>query len=389
MQVSEKLQRFGTTIFAEMTRLATEHQAINLSQGFPDFEGPSTIRDAAAKAMERGFNQYARSRGVVELAEAVAQHQKRFYDIELDPLSEVGVFAGATEALMATMLGLLNPGDEVLMFEPHYDSYPACVAMAHGASKFITLPFPDYTLDIEALERAVSPRTRLVLLNTPHNPTSKVFTPSELDAIADVCRRHDLWVVSDEVYEHMTYGLPHVPMASRPGMRERTLTVSSFGKTFSFTGWKIGWASGPAAAISAIQAAHQFITFSVATPLQHAAAFALQELDDEFYRDLRAQYERRRDHLVNTLRSIGLEVPLPQGAYFALGRFGDLFDGDDIAFARYLTEKVGVAAIPPSAFYATAKEEGARLCRFAFCKRLSTLETARQRLWKHFHSESL
>jgi N-succinyldiaminopimelate aminotransferase len=383
--VSDKLAPFGTTVFSEMTRLAQTHQAINLSQGFPDFEGPSSILDAAREAMAAGHNQYARSRGVIELCRAVAAHQRRFYDLRWSADSEVGVYAGATEALMSTMLGLLNPGDEVVMFEPHYDSYPACVAMAHGVARYVTLSFPDYGVDLDALEQTIGPRTRVLLLNSPHNPTGKVFTSAELDGIAALAQRHDLVVVSDEVYEHMTYdGCQHVPIASRPGMRERTLTISSFGKTFSFTGWKIGWATGPASLLSAVQAAHQFITFSTATPLQHAAAFALEHLGDDFYRRLTDDYTARRDHLLATLRSIGMHVPAPQGAYFALGAFGDLFDGDDIAFARDLTQRVGVAAIPPSAFYERSKAEGARLCRFAFCKRLATLEAARERMWAAF-----
>ena len=381
MLVSEKLRSFGTTVFAEMTRLAQENAAINLSQGFPDFEGPPEIREAATRAMAAGHNQYARSQGVPELVRAVAAHQKKFYDLDFDPLTEVGVFSGATEGLMSSMLGLLNPGDEVVMFEPHYDSYRACAAMAQATPRFVTLSFPDYALDVEALERAINGKTRVLLLNTPHNPTGKVFTREELGAIAEVVRKHDLLVVSDEVYEHLTYDdAQHVPIATLPGMRDRTLTVSSFGKTYSFTGWKIGWASGPADMLRAAQAAHQFVVFSTATPLQHAAAFALTELGASYYRELRADYSRRRERLLSVLREVGLETPAPQGAYFALARFAPRFDGTDVEFARHLATEVRVAAVPPSAFYSSGSEEGRHLVRFAFCKQLETLDAAATRL---------
>lgn len=381
MLVSEKLRAFGTTVFAEMTRLAQENEAINLSQGFPDFEGPPSIREAAARAMAEGHNQYARSQGALELVRAVAGHQKRFYDLDFDPMTEVGVFSGATEGLMAALLGLANPGDEVVLFEPHYDSYRACAAMAQATPRFVTLTFPDYALDAEALERSITPSTRILLLNTPHNPTGKVFTHEELSAIAGVVQKHDLLVVSDEVYEHLTYeDARHVPIATLPGMRERTLTISSFGKTYSFTGWKIGWASGPAEMVRAAQAAHQFIVFSTATPLQHAAAFALNELGDSYYSELRAEYAERRERLLSVLREVGLETPAPQGAYFALARFRTLFEGTDVDFARHLATQVRVAAVPPSAFYSSGALDGRELIRFAFCKRLETLDAAATRL---------
>lgn len=379
--VSEKLRPFGTTVFAEMTRLAIEHEAINLAQGFPDFEGPPEILDAASAAMSAGHNQYARSQGTRELIQAVAAHQERFYALGFDPMTEVGVFSGATEGLMSSMLGLLNPGDEVVLFEPHYDSYAACVAMAGARARWVTLRFPDFEVDFDALERAITDRTRLLVLNTPHNPTGKVFTRAELEGLARIAIRHDLIVLSDEVYEHLVYEeAEHVPIASIPGMRDRTLTVSSFGKTFSFTGWKIGWATGPADLVRAAQAAHQFVVFSTATPLQHAAAFALRELGDDYYRTLKADYTARRDRLLGVLREVGLEAPPPQGAYFALARFDAKFDGDDVAFARHLATEVGVAAVPPSAFYSGDAQDGRRTIRFAFCKRLDTLDAAAARL---------
>ena len=379
--LSDKLAPFGTTIFSEMTRLALEHEAINLSQGFPDFEGPERVREAAVEALRSGHNQYARSQGALPLVEAVAAQRARDHRLDYDPLTEVAVFSGATEGLMSAMLGLLNPGDEVVLFEPVYDSYPACVAMAQAVPRYYTLEYPDFSVDLDRLEALFSERTRLLVLNTPHNPTGKVFTRAELTAIAELCERYDVCVLTDEVYEHLYYDeAEHVPMASLPGMRARTLSVSSVGKTYSFTGWKIGWATGPAPLVKAAQAAHQFVTFATATPLQYAAAVALTELGPDFYRTLRADYTARRDHLVATLAQAGLRPKVPEGAYFVLADFTDRFEGDDAAFCRFLIETVRVAAIPPSGFYPDRREAGRHLARFAFCKTLDTLEAARARL---------
>ncbi|MFW5739089.1 MAG: aminotransferase class I/II-fold pyridoxal phosphate-dependent enzyme [Myxococcota bacterium] len=363
-----------------MTALALEHGAINLSQGFPDFEGPSAIVDAAVEALRSGHNQYPRSMGVPRLAEAIAGHQAEQYDLHYDPMREVVVFSGATEGIASSLLGLVDPGDEVVVFEPFYDSYPACIALAGGIPRFCTLRFPDFALDEEALAACFSDRTKLVLLNTPHNPTGKVFDRRELSVIAELCRRHEAYVVSDEVYEHLTYGVEHVPMASVPGMRERTLTLSSAGKTYSFTGWKIGWATGPEPMVAAAQAAHQFVTFASAAPLQHAAAFALESCKGEFYAELQGDFQRRRDFLSAVLREVGFEVASPQGTYFILADFRKLGSGDDRAFAKQMIASCGVAAIPPSVFYRAHPEEGARLVRFAFCKRMETLEAAAERL---------
>ncbi len=379
--ISKKLAPFGTTIFSEMTRLALEHGAINLSQGFPDFEGPPEIVEAAIEALRAGHNQYARSMGAPPLVAAIAGHQKTFYDLTYDPMSEVVVFSGATEGLMSAMLGILDPGDEVVLFEPFYDSYPACVAMAGAVPRYVTLRFPDFALDPDELEAAFSERTKLVVLNTPQNPTGKVFERDELELIASLARRHGAYVLTDEVYEHLTYdGVEHVPMATLPGMRERTLTISSTGKAYSFTGWKVGWATGPAPLVKAAQAAHQFVTFATATPLQYAVAAALEGHGRAFFAAQAAAFTGRRDLLLDTLRSAGLAAAVPKGAYFVLAEFGPVFEGSDLEFARHLVSEVGVAAIPPSCFYARAPEEGRRLIRFAFCKRLETLEAARTRL---------
>ena len=366
-----------------MTQLAQQHQAINLGQGFPDFEGPSSIIDAAVEALRSGHNQYARSAGVKPLVEAIAAQREALHGLTYDPMTEVGVYTGCTEGLMATMLGLLDPGDEVLLFEPVYDSYPACVAMAQASAKYVPLKFPDFAVDFDRLRDGITDRTKLILLNTPHNPTGKVFSRSELEGIAKLCLEHDLLAVTDEVYEHLTYDqLAHVPLASVPGMRDRTLSLSSTGKTYSLTGWKIGWATGPKDMIAAAQAAHQFITFATATPLQHATASALRQHGPAFFDELRAEYTERRDRLLECIRQAGLRAPTPQGAYYLLADFSDRFDGDDVAFAKHLTTEVGVTAIPPSFFYPAHPEEGRRLIRFAFCKRLSTLDAAIERLAK-------
>ena len=387
--VADRLAPFGTTIFAEMTALAQAHGAVNLSQGFPDFDGPAFVREAAARAIAEGRNQYAPLHGVPELREAIAGWRERVAGDRPDPNAEVTVTSGCTEALAATMLGLLNPGDEVVLFEPYYDSYMACVRMAGATPRVVTLraPAPNqpddapFTFDPDELRAAFTERTRAVLVNTPHNPTGKVFTRDELALIADLCMRHDAIAISDEVYERLVYdGAEHVSIATLPGMRERTVVCSSVGKTFSFTGWKIGWAIAPARLTAGVRAAHQFLTFAVATPLQHAAAAALREPEGEAsVRELVARSARSRDFLIDALRRAGLRPFVPEGSYFVLADHGALGMGDDVRFCRTLTTEHRVAAIPPSAFY-TNKEHARGLARFAFCKREDTLNVAAQRL---------
>ncbi len=379
--ITEKLRPFGTTIFAEMTALAQAHDAINLAQGFPDFEGPGEIVEAAVRALRSGDNQYARSRGHPELVRAIADTQRHHYGLEYDPMEEVVVFSGATEGIAASMLGILNPGDEVILFEPFYDSYPPGLALSGAVPRFLTLRFPDFALDGDELRSLVTERTRMIVLNTPMNPTGKVFTREELGIIAQVCREHDLIALTDEVYEHLVFdGAEHVPLATLPGMRERTLTLSSAGKTFSFTGWKIGWGTGPRGLVDGAQAAHQFLTYAIATPLQVAIAHALTNHRDAFLEDFRREYARRRDFLMEALRGAGLDVVTPKGTYFIYAAFGDVFEGDDRDFAFWLTKEHGVASLPPSSFYHEGIEEGRRLTRFAFCKRMETLEKAAERL---------
>jgi N-succinyldiaminopimelate aminotransferase len=379
--ITPSLRPFGTTIFSEMTRLAQEHGAINLAQGFPDFDGPPEMIEAAHRAMRDGQNQYARSQGHPLLVHAVAEKVRRHYGLDPDPLREVAVFSGATEAIASSLLGLLDGGDEVILFEPFYDSYPAMVARAGGVARCCTLRFPEMSFDPEELRALFGPRTRVLVLNTPHNPTGKVFTRAELELVAELCREHDVLVIADEVYEHLTYGdAEHVPIASLPGMWERTLTISSAGKTYSFTGWKVGWAVGPAELIAAAQAAHQFVTFATATPLQVAVAWALAELPERYLSQLRIDYTRRRDFLLDAVRRAGFRPSVPQGTYFILADFSALSSEDDRSFARRMTAEHGVAVIPPTPFYAAHPEEGRRLVRFAFCKREETLRAAAEKL---------
>jgi N-succinyldiaminopimelate aminotransferase len=373
------LAPFGTTIFAEMSALAAEHDAINLGQGFPDTDGPAPILEAARRAIAEGRNQYPPGAGVPELLDAIAVHQRRFYGLDVDPGSEVLVTVGATEAIATAVLALVGPGDEVVTFEPYYDSYAATIALAGGVRRTSVLRFPDFTVDEASLRAAFSPRTRLVLLNTPHNPTGRVFTRAELDLVCELAREHDAWVLSDEVYEHLTFeGREHLPVAGLPGMRERTLTISSAGKTFSVTGWKVGWVSGPAEAIAAVRAIKQFLTYVGSGPLQPAVAVGLG-LGDDVYAVLASSLQAKRDLLVAGLRNAGLEVAVPQGTYFVVADAAPLGGEDGLAFARSLPERAGVACVPVSVFHDDAAA-GRSLVRFAFCKRDEVLTEAVDRL---------
>jgi N-succinyldiaminopimelate aminotransferase len=383
-QPARRIATFGTTIFAEMSRLALDHGAINLGQGFPDFDGPEAVKDAAIAAIRDGQNQYAVSSGQPALRRAIADHLARFYGHAPDPELEITVTSGATEALTDAILALVNPGDEVVVFEPFYDSYVPNIIMAGGVPRFVPLRPPDWSFDPAELSAAFSARTKLVVVNTPHNPTGRVFTASELEQIATLCRQRDALALVDEVYEHLVFeGAQHVRLAQLPGMAGRTLTASSQGKTFGFTGWKIGWIIAPPALTAAVRRVHQFVTFASATPFQAAAAAALA-LDDEFYDALRRDYQARRDFLAGALEQAGLRVSLPEGTYFILADFSPLGEdrfADDTAFCRWLTSEVGVAAIPPSAFFSEAHKTVPRTwARFTFCKRPATLEAAAERL---------
>ncbi|MBZ0111427.1 MAG: aminotransferase class I/II-fold pyridoxal phosphate-dependent enzyme [Thermoanaerobaculia bacterium] len=373
-----RLQGFGTTVFAEVTALARQYDAVNLGQGAPDFDGPDFIKEAAIEAIRRGDNQYCRMFGEPTLNSAIAEHQRRFYDLDYDPDREITVYAGATEAIFATLAALCETGDEVVMFEPFYDSYRACLAMAGARERVVTLEAPSFSYEPETLERAINPRTRAILLNTPHNPTGKVFTRAELEHIAMLCCKHDILAISDEVYEHLVFEGEHVCLASLPGMRDRTIVISSAGKTFSFTGWKIGHTCAPEPITRALRTAHQFVTYCNGTPFQHAIA-AGYRADDAYYETFLEEYRERRDRLCRGLARVGFGVLEPAGTYFVLTDIRPLGYQDDVEFCRMLPEKVGVAAIPPSSFYVN-KEAGRHLVRWAFCKTLPMIDEAIRRL---------
>jgi N-succinyldiaminopimelate aminotransferase len=369
-----RLAGFGTTIFTEMSALAERSGAINLGQGFPDYDGPAEVLEAAQAAIRTGRNQYAPLPGVPALRRAVAEHQRRFYGIELDPETQVQVTMGATEAITAAVLGICEPGDEVLALDPYYDSYAAAAAMA-GAT-FVTVPLhpPAWRFDPDELAAAVTPRTRVLILNTPHNPTGRVLDRGELEAVAAVCRERDLIAITDEVYEHLVFDGEHVPLATLPDMAERTITISSIGKTFSVTGWKTGWATGPPALVAAVRAAKQFLTFAGGTPFQHASAAALR-MGDAWYADVSTDLARKRDHLCAALEAAGLKVLVPQATYFANVEVA----GDGAEWSRRLVEVARVVAIPTSVF-STEPERLRAYVRFAFCKRLGVIDAAAARL---------
>jgi N-succinyldiaminopimelate aminotransferase len=375
--LTSRLSGFGTSVFAEMTDLARRHGAVNLGQGYPDFDGPEFVKEAAIAALREGHNQYAPMPGLPALQQAVAQHQERFYGLAHDSAGEVTIHAGATEALCATIAALLDPGDEAIVLEPFYDAYLPGIALAQARARVVPLDPPEFRLDPAALESAVTPRTRLVVLNSPMNPAGRVLSREELAAVAAMCVKHDLVAVTDEVYEHIVFEGTHVPMAALPGMRERTVTISSAGKTFSLTGWKVGWSVAAPALAAAVRAVHQFVTFAVATPFQHAAATALAA-PDAYYARLRAEYRARRDRLCDGLAEIGFGVRTPEGTYFALADVRPLGGDDGGAFCRSLVERVGVAAIPVSAFAADGRLR--HLVRFAFCKDDATLDEGLRRL---------
>ena len=377
--LNSALTGMGTTIFAEMSALAVETGSVNLGQGFPDTDGPAEIARAAADAVLSGRgNQYPPGAGIPELRTAIAAHQKRFYGIDVDPDTEVLVTAGATEAIAASMLALLEPGDEVIALEPYYDSYAACIAMAGAVRVPVTLRPPGFRPDLDQLRDAITSRTRLILLNSPHNPTGMVATRQELAAIAALAVEHDLLVVTDEVYEHLVYEGEHIPIATFPGMRERTVSISSGGKTFSFTGWKIGWITGTPALVAAVRTAKQFLTYVSGGPFQYAIAAGLA-LPDSFYAGLTADLHAKRDLLAGGLRGAGFEVFLPQGTYFITTDITPLGESDGVAFCRSLPRRCGVVAVPNGVFY-DRQEAGRSQVRFAFCKRDDVLRDAARRL---------
>ncbi|MCI0363202.1 MAG: aminotransferase class I/II-fold pyridoxal phosphate-dependent enzyme [Phycisphaerales bacterium] len=377
-QIANSLTPFGETIFTEMSRLAMRHNAVNLGQGFPNFDGPEFVKQAAIQAINAGHGQYARMFGLPELNKAIAERFAADSGLPVDSEAQVTVTSGCTEAIASALLGLVNPGDEVILFEPYYDSYRACVAMAGAVPRFVTLRPPDFSINPTELRRAFSSKTRAILINTPQNPTGKVFRQDELEAIAQLCREHDVIALSDEVYERLVFEGRHISIASLAGMPERTVTLSSLGKTFSLTGWKIGWAIAAPDLTAGIRAAHQFLTFATATPLQHGAIAALRA-PNSYYEQLVGDYRRKRDALVVGLSALGFQVFPPQGTYFVMADHTPFGFESDVAFCRHLIERVGVAAIPTSVFYHNPSD-GRSLVRFAFCKTDETLREGLRRM---------
>jgi N-succinyldiaminopimelate aminotransferase len=373
------LRGFGTSIFSTVTEWAIEADAINLAQGFPDFEPPAELVAAAGEALHQGLHQYAPSVGDPVLRRAVAEHQLARYGLDWDPVTDVTVTTGASEAITASLLALLEPGDEVVLVEPCYDLYPYAVVAAGGVPVYVSTAFPDFRLDLDRLAAAVTDRTRVIIVNTPTNPTGQLLSAEEIRALGELAHRHDAYLISDEVYEHLVYdGAEHLPVASDPVARERTITVSSVSKTFSATGWRIGWAVEPRALSAAVRSAHQFVTFNATTPLQRATAVMLDvAAAGDYYRTLLAEYTERRDILLAALAGLDLEIGRPRGTYFVMTRC----DGDDTAYVKDLIASRGVAAIPGSSFYYDGRTgPGRGLVRFAFCKQADTLRTAARRL---------
>ena len=378
--LNRRLDGLGNSIFGEMSARAVATASINLGQGFPDTDGPRKIAEAAAEAIRTGKgNQYPPATGIPELRAAVARHQQRFYGLGYDPDTEVLITAGATEAIAAALLALLEPGDEVIAFEPYYDSYVANIAMAGATRVPLTLYPPDFRPDLDALESKITSKTRLLLLNSPHNPTGMVLTRDETAAIAKIAIDHDLLVVTDEAYEHLTFDREHVPFATIPGMRERTVSIGSAGKTFSFTGWKVGWATGTPELVGAVRTTKQFLTFVTSGPFQYAIAAAL-DLRDSYFTTMAADLKARRDLLADGLKDIGFEVYKPDGTYFITTDIAPLGEKDAMDFCLALPDRAGVVAIPSAVFYDDNREAGRTMVRFAFCKRPEVLREALGRL---------
>jgi N-succinyldiaminopimelate aminotransferase len=381
---ANRVATFGTTIFTEINTLAQEYHAVNLGQGRPDFDGPQLAIEAAVAALRSGTaNQYAPGPGTPGLKAGVANHALRFYNLEIDPANGVLVTPGATEAVFCSIMGLVDPGDEVIVIEPFFDSYVPGIIMAGATPVYVPLRPPDWVFDPAELRAAFTPRTRALILNTPHNPTGRVFTREELQTIASLCQEYDVTVISDEVYEHLVFeGAQHIPIATLPGMFERTVAMGSAGKTFGMTGWKIGWAYGHPDLIAGVKRAQQFVSFATNHPAQQAVAQAFT-LDSTYYEEYQTLYTAKRDLMMGALNAAGLKARQPEGTYFVMADFSDVFDGDDVAFSRYLIQEIGVACIPPTSFY--SREHAhivSKQVRFAFCKGDDTLRAAGERMVK-------
>ncbi len=379
VRTARRTHSFTESVIREMTRVAREHDAVNLAQGFPDFPAPDLLKEAACAAIRADVNQYAITWGSPNLRNALARKYSERYGMDVDTEREITVTCGGTEAMVAVMLAIVDPGDEVIVMEPFYENYGPDTVLCEASPVFVTLEAPDYRLEKAMLEEAVSAKTRAIVINTPNNPTGRVFDREELQAIADVCIEHDIIAITDEIYEHIYYEGEHIPLATFEGMRNRTITISGLSKTFGVTGWRIGTIIAPAALSHAIRKVHDFLTVGAPAPLQEACAVGLNELGPEYYEDMVAAYKERGAVLVSALQEAGFKCRHPQGAYYILADFSDLSDEDSMTFGKRLTVDGGVAPVPGASFF-SVPERGHSLVRFVFCKRVETLHEAGERL---------
>jgi aspartate/methionine/tyrosine aminotransferase len=379
MKAAQRTATFTESVIREMTRIANLHEAVNLAQGFPDFPMPEPMKEAACTAINADINQYAVTWGTATLRNAIAEKYRRWYQMEVDPNKEVTVTCGATEAMASVFMALIDPGDEVIILEPFYENYGPDAILAGAKPVFVPLDKPNWSLDLDRLAKAFTKRTKAIVLNTPHNPTGRVLTRQEIDAIAELCLKHDVWAITDSPYEHMIYAGHHHEIATWPGMRERTVTISSLSKTFSCTGWRIGYAIAPAAQTNAIRKVHDFLTVGAPAPLQAAAAVGFA-FDADYYNHFTTDYKARRDFLAGVLHEVGFEFSMPEGAYYIFADFSKLSSDDDVTFAKWMASEVGIATVPGSSFYSPGSDEGKRFVRFAFCKKFETLKRAEKRL---------
>jgi aspartate/methionine/tyrosine aminotransferase len=378
---SQRISRFTESVIREMTRQAMAKGAINLAQGYPDFPAPAVLKQAAADAVAADINQYAITWGAKPFRDAIAAKYRRTYGMEFDPEQEITVCCGATEGMVATLLGVLNPGDEVVLFEPFYENYGPDTQLCGAETRYVTLHAPDWHFDPDELRRAFTPRTKAIILNSPNNPTGKVFTRPELEQIAALCQEFDALAITDEIYEHILYeGAVHVPIASLPGMRDRSILINSMSKTYSVTGWRVGWVLAPPDLANSIRKVHDFLTVGAAAPLQAAGVVALG-LPDDYYRGLTAEYDKRREHILSALESAGFQCFRPRGAYYVMTDISAFGFPNDVAFVKHLIDQVGVAAVPGSSFY-SQDGGGSQEVRFCFCKKYETLESARHQFSK-------
>ena len=379
LRTATRTHSFSESVIREMTRVAREHDAINLAQGFPDFPAPQLLKDAACAAIQGDVNQYAITWGTANLRNALSEKYAAMYDLEFDPEREITVTCGATEAMAAVMLATIDPGEEVIVFEPFYENYGPDAVLSQASPVFLPLEAPDYRVERDRLEAVVTPKTRAIVVNTPNNPTGRVFDRDELQAIADICREYDILAITDEIYEHIYYEGEHHVLATLEGMRDRTITVSGLSKTFSVTGWRIGTIIAPPDLTDAIRKVHDFLTVGAPAPLQEACAVGIRELGQSYYEGLTADYRDRRDVFLSALKDSGFKFSTPEGAYYVLADFEDLSSEDDTTFSKKLARDGGVAPVPGSSFF-SVPERGHSLVRFAFCKKIETLQAAGERL---------